>query len=158
MNEKETIKQELDELSPFLSKLRAEQADDGFATPPRYFRQLTETVLAQSQPTTPFIGFWQRIAFWLQPKYVGYALAAIVVLAITVPLFWPQPEADLPGISSEEAIAYIEANLSDFDTELLLQEVEGLDATDFDVPPEDVEEYLQENMNDWTIEELETLF
>ncbi len=146
------------EVHAIADRLKAEQPDDGFSTPARYFRHLSETVLAQSQGRTTPISFWQRLSIWLQPQYIGYALAAIVVLAIALPVFWPQPETDLPGISSEDAVAYIEANLTDFDTELLLQEVEGLNAADFAVPQEDVEDYLQENMDDWTIEELETLF
>jgi len=161
MENKENIKQELEELSPFLAKLKSEHPDDGFETPPQYFRQLTEEVLAKSQPkSTPAStqNWWQRLAVWLQPKHVGYALMAVVLLAIAVPLLWPAPPTELPNVSSEEAVAYIEAHLSDFDTELLLHEVEDLDAAYFDLPQEGVEEYLQENMEDWTIEELENLF
>jgi len=161
MEDKKHIQEELQELSPFLSKLKSDTPKDGFEVPPAYFRQLTDELLDKSQakPTASSENFawWQRWTFWLQPKYVGYGLAAILLL-IAIPLFFLPQHSAPEDVSSEDALMYVEANLSDFDTELLLLEVDRLDGAYYDIPQDEVEEYLRENMSDWSIEELETLF
>ncbi|MEZ5042674.1 MAG: hypothetical protein R2828_22440 [Saprospiraceae bacterium] len=170
MREKEKIKQELEEIAPFLARIKAQDQDNGFRVPPDYFKQLTANVLAaveqeavdhSSKRTNPWAwgqALWNAI--W-QP-HLAYAFATIVcLLCIGFWLFKPVEVLPDLAFNKEELEAYVIANINDFDTDLLMEaysetSMDALDATETEGPAlmEDSLEEIIQQMDEGSFESL----
>lgn len=170
MREKEKIKQELEEIAPFLAKIKAQDQDNGFRVPPDYFKQLTANVLEKveqeaadhsSKSTYPWTwgqALWN--AFW-RPQ-LAYAFATIAcLLCIGLWLFKPvETQPDL-AFNKEELEAYVIANINDFDTDLLMEayseaSMDALDAAEMEgsaLMEDSLEEIIQQ-MDEGSFESL----
>lgn len=138
MDRKDEIKQELEEISPLLAKLKK---DNPFEVPANYFERLPDQIMEQAKLTpverpVPQISWLDRLiasfAFMLRPQ-VAFGLLCLVALTWTSLYLWNNP-TETPGLAttSEEMLIenYIAANIDDFDTEILAEvalEEEGLE-------------------------------
>jgi len=169
--QKNEIREELNELSPFLSKMKEEE--NGFKVPQNYFKTLPNQVfqklgsepspLSTAQNSSP--GFWNNfnisIQSLLKPKY---ALAfSTVVLMLLVGVFWmnnSSEPATYANLTSEEIQNYISDNIDEFEEELLvtidfgfedIQSSEDIEVDDY------LDEIIDEIIDEIEIEDLEEL-
>ncbi|MCB0638333.1 MAG: hypothetical protein KDC54_17005 [Lewinella sp.] len=115
--------------------------------PAGYFDRLADEVLAKAQAPAPTARLRVRSRRWL-------AVAAAVAVLVLASVWWlrPTPAADnlaLDDIPEDAILAYIEDNITEFDTELLEDLVAETDDTwelpaDLELSPEAVEQYLQD--------------
>ncbi len=175
MENKESLRKELEKLSPRLARLKEEP--DGMRIPGQYFEELpdrlmefiqaeteSEPVLAPPPLTT---GWAQWIRAWLaplqRPQWAG-ALALIALLAIG--LWWFRPAAETVSapadpfaqLAPEEIQVYIEKNIQNFDTDLLLELTDEVDDAEEDSLPElrEDDDAVDEDL-DRLLQELEDL-
>ena len=176
MKRREEIREELEQLSPLLAKMKEE--DPGFRVPENYFQQLPDEIMARmeqekSQEASPSIqaSWWDQflhsLQFLLQPRY-AMALAAILLL-IVAGIWWLRPtETVYTGdiawnkVSSEEITNYIANNIQDFEAELLFKATPGLDQQSIlhgtDIDNATLDNYLEDIIDDLEVEDLEYLF
>ena len=177
MSEKDEIREELQRLSPLLSKMK-EDGKQPFRAPEGYFQGLPEEVLRRAKAEEGLVresrpvAQNRKVGAWLQwllfpRRAVGLAMALLLVAAGTY-LFWPRsasynPEEALAGISVEEAQAYVSENIGDFELEVLLDAavVSAEDVPQIELLPdvgqEDIDRYLDEVLDDISLDELEEL-
>ncbi len=168
MSNTDKIREELEELSPFLSKMKGK--GDGMKMPEGYFDQLSENVLKQihqegvqeapvEKPAGP--NWLDRLAegFWalFQPRLaVAFATVALLLAAGWFLLRQPATELD-----ADELESYIVANLDGFDTEMLMEvSFENEDwnlLQDTDWNDEAIEEYLEDHLDEIDDLDLENL-
>jgi hypothetical protein len=146
---KEEFEKELNELSPFLAKLKEQETKEPFRTPKFYFDTLADRVLEQAQTTPPEakrapllskesirpynqlhrakMRLYNGLSSLLQPRM---ALASAVLLAIAAwyfvgrrPTIQPLP-TETAVISPTEIKTYIEENIEDFDEHLIAEHIE----------------------------------
>ena len=179
MSEKDKIREELKRLSPLLSKMKEDNGQP-FRAPEGYFQGLPDEVLRRAraeeglvrksrpvaQNNGSGVGAWLQW-LWLPRRAVGLAMALLLAVAGAY-LFWPQPasyssEEALSGISSEEAQAYVSENIGEFELEALLDAavVSADDVPEIELLPdvgeEDIDRYLDEVIDDISLDELEEL-
>ena len=170
MKEKDKIKDELNELSPFLSNLKKKNS---FQVPPNYFEQMQREVLTKAKqleekkpaPSSWISQLMDQLSQLLQPKF-ALALTGVAALVIFI-LFRLSPnemtlqELNLADISSEEMQDYLADNLEDIDDDMLLEMSDELSETYFtptmDYPEEDVDMILDDLINDIDDKALEDL-
>jgi hypothetical protein len=176
MKRKEDIRKELEELSPFLAKLKKEK--DGFEVPVDYFQGLSDQIMdrikAEEQPApqaSPATPAWvtqvkQAIQWLVQPQY-ALAIASVAILLVAG-WWWnqsntlrPSSDALFAELSQEDILNYIDQNIENFGTELVTAVEQSPGTQDIlpAVPLEEeaVEEYLDEILNELNDEELEEL-
>ena len=171
MENKDEIRKELEELSPFLSKMK--KGKEGFEVPANYFKQLPDLIMDRIQeeeapsysvaPTTNWLDqIIERIQLLLQPQY-AMALASVAILIVASIFFFGQNNklADattLAEVSDEEISSYVMSNVEEFDMDLLMEvmdeeileeELENESSTD--------DNYLDDIIDDLSDEELEEL-
>ncbi len=174
MNRKNEIKKELEEISPLLSELEKEKS--GFRVPDNYFKEMQNEVFLnlRTAPETekPAPSFIQKIIteslrtleLLTQPRYAlrlaGFALIVTVGVIIFQKLGNPVEQEYLVGISAEDAMDYVTANIDDFEFEDVL-EVAQVSPDELYAIPESsdelIEEYIDEIIDDFEIEELEEM-
>lgn len=181
MRKQDDLKQELEELSPLLHKLKAQ--DNPFKTPEGYFSSLPDELIArlrnEAQPlSAPVRPTWsdrllEFLESLMQPR-LAVSLATVVILVVTG-LLWLRPETSietagteqlalLSDLSAEEVNDYVTENIEAFEEEELMVavaesgiEVESsLPAIDLDL--EAIEDYMDEAIQEMDEEDLETLF
>lgn len=165
MESRNDIRDELNELSPLLSKL---DKREGFQVPPRYFEKLTHEVLQKATTeSTPVqtVPQWQQslsniwAAIW-QPK-MAMALATITLLVVATTFFFnngsevTDPLAELSAISDEELNLYIEENFDELDMVLYADINES--SEDGLIPSNLDDETLNELFDDFDMSEFEEL-
>lgn len=174
MKNKNELRDELEELSPFLAK-QWEQGE-GFKVPKDYFRSLPEEVLKKVREEQPTVAEPQRnwlddLAMFfqslLQPRY-AVAIASVAVLVIAGVLLFDgtdQVGVDVPQIASVEEIPdealenYLTENIDDFSTDLLEEHfAEGNMGHLPGLELEDMEQYLDDALDDMDLDDLEELF
>lgn len=189
MREKDNIKDELNELSPFLAKLR--KSDDGFEVPEDYFQSFESNLMARikaeeevknwspsattSTESTQPASWMSKVLTWLKTPQISisFAMVLVIIVAISVILQPTMPngataemisvEEAISDISTEEMLAYVEANVEQFDETLLSEVVEIEVVEDIKVEEtiqvetptletietEELEQYLEENIGDF---------
>ncbi len=162
MDRKEEIRKELEEISPFLSKLEKENP---FEVPYGYFDKMQREVLEQTKgenPAAASVSIWKQIsAFMLQPRMAMGGLA-IVLVAWSGLFLWRQQEVVEPLADQEwvlEANAYIAANIDEFDDELLSELVfeayaSTEESTDVEAEEEQLMNEILDELEDVDIEDL----
>ncbi len=168
MESRKDIQDELNELSPLLSKL---EKREGFQVPPRYFEKLTQEVLHNvTTESTPIVSVpqWQQnlsniwAAIW-QPK-MAMGLATIALLAVATTFFFDSgtttdPLAELSNISDEELDFFIEENIDEYDMALLadIDDATSESALSSDIDDDILNELYQQTIDDIDVLELEEL-
>ena len=129
MDRKKEIKEELEQISPFLAGLKKEQ---NFKVPTNYFNDLQEDLWKQVQPqpqretqSTPKRTWLEEIELALaslfQPR-MALSLASLLLL-LTVGWYFMQPPVDSNSIADaslptlEEVSDYLADHLDDFDAD-----------------------------------------
>ncbi len=166
------IKKELQELSPLLSTLKEQQAP--FRVPEGYFDTLQDDVWiriqaeqalpekakeAQASKWASILSAWQVL---LSPRLaITFATLTIV---ITAGIFWfssqeQEIENPLAMLTASEAAAYIQENIHEFDTELLIQVSTTYPDLNIilenNLNEKEIEQYLQEVIDELDDESLE---
>ena len=125
MDNKNEIKDELKKISPFLSKIKKE---DAFKVPENYFQSLPDQILEQirdnknlfekerSQVTWPD-QLMKYIAVLFQPK-VAATFATVVALILAAVYFSQKPTDQLDG-TDQSVTNYVAENIDEFDAEML---------------------------------------
>lgn len=116
----------------------------GFTTPDNYFTDFTEKVILQLPTTKPKV-----ISIWSKNKKVVYAVAAVLVLSLSIPYIYVL-QNDSNEVSNKEIENYLTYNstLTDDDIVELLdnEDIERLNISS-DLEDKDVEEVLTGNAN-----------
>ncbi len=175
MKNRDELRKELDEFSPFLKKMK--ERDEGFKVPGDYFKSLPDEVLNKIKPDVPASRSWmdELAAFvqrlW-QPRYALALATAVVLVVAAVWIFdqnknpesqQPIAEAMLNDIPDELLQNYVSNNIGDFDKELILEtHFAGQDAKSLpDISPrpsaDELERYLDENIDEIDLKDLEDL-
>lgn len=159
-------KKELKELSPLLSELRA--ANEGFEVPEGYFDQLQQEMLEKAigpleiERTNiaerPVI---LRVLKNHQARWI--AIAASVLLLILAGWWFSKPDlrvdADqfaLVEVSTEEANAYLDAHVEDYELALLVEELDQ-PMTNLQAPPA-LDPQMEELLEEIELDDLEEFF
>lgn len=166
MKSKDELEKELEELSPFLQKMKGRE--EGFRVPKNYFRALPDEVLKKSLPakSTWLDELESFIHGLFQPKY-SLAMAAVLVLVVAAVCIFqnnktqtapPVAGAILQEIPDEVLQAYVSTNISDFDKALIL-EMNYPESTLPDIAPKpttsEVEQYLENHIDELDLDDLE---
>lgn len=172
MKPDKNIQEELENLSPFLAKMRKEEKNP-FALPANYFDTLADNVLEQcgveeksivktQQPSIldTITNFIQSL---FEPRY-ALAFAAIAVLIIaSVSIFSTDTggnDSSSIALTNGETESYIIANIDEFEEDLITDALAEANITDFstlDIGDEDLELYLDDLLEDIDEEGLEEL-
>jgi anti-sigma-K factor RskA len=173
---KDDIHDELKGLSPLLDQLK--DKGDGMSAPPDYFSRLNERVMqrleAEGEIRTP-----EPVRFWsvaVNRTRMAVAAAAAVVLLLTA-WWWMRPaetplvadtgvqeEMTVDSLTQEDAEAYIQENIMEFDAEMLAAEFDEPTSPESTMPTttkknttNTPQEDLDDVLDDLTEEELEDL-
>lgn len=164
----EEVNQELEQLSPLLARIKPELPD---AEPPaRYFVDMQESVLrkarqealARPKAGAGIMAWLQQLALWFrplqQPRYAMAFATLALVIAAAVWILVPRHQADLMAdanetLTQDEILAYIETNIEDFDTYLLLAALD--DNSLMEVAPTGLDEKAREDLLDAILKELD---
>lgn len=152
MKEEKNIQDELNELSPFLAKLR--KPDNGFDVPQNYFQNFesnlmarikaeeevekwspSSTISAESSTSPSRIS---KVLNWLKTPQISISFAMILVIIVAINVLLQPIKSDeilvdstlidvekaISNVSTEEMLAYVEENVEQFDETLLSEVVE----------------------------------
>lgn len=172
MNRKKEIRDELQELSPFLSSMK--EKEQPFTVPKDYFKQLPDEILAKVQPekmmqketqVSWLDRFVAELQWLLQPR-PALALATVAILIMAGIFFFNNStpavsDVQWADISEEEINAYVASNIEEFETDLLWQH-SSLDAddelsTELEFDDEELDVIIDEIIDDLPLEDIEEL-
>lgn len=153
------IRKELEEIAPRLAKLQ--RPEDVPPVAGNYFHNLKIDVLQAYDERkvvpgqTDRSGWWSFLALPKRPA-MAMAFATLTLLVVATILMWPEKqEADVfAELKTEEIYSYIEANIDDFEVELLMQSglasqnslFQGLEA-------DGLEDYILDEIQEWDEDE-----
>lgn len=150
------VKKEIESLiqNPQFTKI-----EEGYSIPKNYFTDLQNSVIASNiERPVANQNWWER--FWsilLQPR-LQIAFATLSVMAIGFFFLFPKQSSDFTfaSISEAELDQYIDDNIGDFDENLFINLVEITeDEAILDINfEEDIDSYLEENIDLFEAEEL----
>ena len=174
---KKEVQDELSSISPMLSKMKQEQ-EDPFRVPHNYFEQLPDDIMrqlkaeaapepAKTQGISWIDRMLESLTVLLQPR-MAVAFASMALLIVAAFFFLQSPGEESPyvaeiqeDISEQEIAAYIEANIDEFDAELLFAEsdspYEDLQDNSLEVEDEELDEYMDDLIDELDESELEQL-
>ena len=181
MSERDKIREELEGLSPLLSKMKGESRHP-FRVPEGYFDGLPDEVLRRARAEEGLVrdglpaqgrakkagGLAGWLQWWLMPRQaIGLAMA-LVLLAAGAYLFWAQSGLSaagevLAGISEEEAKAYVSENIGEFGLDLMVEAAivseEGIPGVEVlpEIDEVEIDRYLDDYLEDISLDELEEL-
>jgi hypothetical protein len=163
---KEDIENELRELSPFLADLKRQQPDTNgkgqpFRTPKFYFDNLADRVKEKTQPVAPpqyqakksiFLQIEEWVSVLMEPRW-AMAMVTMAILAVGSWFYLKeettQTKEMLTEITNDDIQEYIEANIEDFDENLLTENASNTSDTEGgilkDMTDEEIEQYLKEH-------------
>jgi len=168
MDSPKDIKSELEEISPFLSKV------DKPAPPildPAYFENMQAAILskiaANDEDSKPIINFEpnfaQKITAYITTSRLAYA-ATLLMLVFGIAgdssanqfLAW---EGSFSSLEENEILNYLSSNVADIDQVLFafLIDTDASAAAFQDIESDDIEYFLDKNLLDLESEELESL-
>lgn len=175
MSDRQDIKSELEQLSPYLAKLKSEGLPPP-EVPDAYFESLPDDVLIRAKAEESLIGRVRKEQYSSEQKPVAWsewfnwrpvlALASLLLLAVAVYWFYPfatpgqaGEEMALERLEVEDINNYITQNISEFDMALML-EAEMIDQVSLEgilsdgLPEEVLDEYLDEILEDMDLQDL----
>lgn len=167
MKNQDDIQKELQELSPLLAKLKAKEQKP--EVPENYFQslpnQVWEQIKLQPAPQRPVAppSAWERLLkglqVLLQPRVVvSLATFAVLITAGIYFLNFGANTSKLTGnqeLTAEEITAYINDNLSQFDTEILMNATSDLSDNSI-LPASEFSEEEMDLMMEEIIKDLDT--
>ena len=163
----------MNELSPFLAEQK--RKEEGFKVPVDYFQSLPDEVLRRIGPMSPEPSL-QPESNWLdqltafveglfQPRYaLAYATTLALLVAVVYLISGPADgtavtaEVKLEQISGEAIESYLAENIEFLGTDLLEENFAAGDTeitTDLEL--EEMEDYLDDELDDLSIDDLEEL-
>ncbi len=169
MNNNNDIREELEGLSPFLSKQK--NRPEGFEIPKDYFKSLPNMVMdkVKEKPVIyqePSSNWVDEIITMLQglfqPRY-AVAIASVAILLVAGIYFTADSEnpAPLTALLSEvpdEALDnYISENIDDFDVALFEEHIDDSENMSPTLNLDGDDELLEELLDDLSVEDLEDL-
>lgn len=170
MKNNEAIKKELEELSPLLSKIKAQESK--MEVPENYFDALPDQIweqiklMPQPERAKPSISWWAKLQagmqnLWQPRLAVGLATFAVLIVA-GIYFLQPNDTTDpFDQLTAEEVTAYMSQNVEEFDAAMLVDamgdnvNVGILSSSDFD--DAEIEQLLNkviEEMDEASIEDL----
>lgn len=178
MKDKEALKKELESLSPLLRKLKEQDLD--LKVPKNYFKSLPDEVwgkirdshqplpVSQKNQTNWYQHFLETISGLFQPR-MAMALGLGLLMIVAGVTIWKYnkkpletPMVGIENISSGDVLDYLQTNIEDLDSELLLDLELTDQQTDFfnelDLEESEIDEYLKNNLDDIDHVTLENLF
>ena len=171
MKNKDELRDELNELSPFLAKRKG--IEEGFKVPKDYFSSLPDEVMKKVLPESPPIvepqrawldGLAEFVQSLFRPRYaLAYAMVAVLIVAGIYFIFPAEfdgtsPVVDINEITGEEIEMYLAENIETVSTDLLEEHyVESGAETLPSLELEEVEEYLDDALDDIDLDDLEEL-
>lgn len=156
-------KKELREIAPFLADLR--EQGTGFQVPEDFFSKLQEEVMekvhSESEGDSPSV---ERPVFRiLRGGGRVWAAAAAVAALFLAGLWFLQPGSDLSSIplamediSTEEASAYLDATLEDYDLALIVEALDTPEEEEALFP--ELDPQMEEFLEALDLEEIEAIF
>jgi hypothetical protein len=162
MKEKENIQQELNQHAPLLAEVRKNLEP----VPEGYFDTLSDRVLAaagENQASPLQVVHTRRGQKWARGLKIA---AAVAILAVAAAGLWPfmasgsAETVSLADLKQEEAAAYIQSNIRNFELGLM-QEADLLDEATvehIDVFPQLEEVPLEDYLEDLEYEDIEAYF
>ncbi len=167
------ILEELEELSPILTKLKKSSAAN-FRVPDDYFEKLTDSVASKIHFEPAAVSRKEvltaqpsRWAIFLQNLWQPYRVIQFASLFMLLGAGWwwmskPQKNilSDATAFSSEEVRSYIDQNLEDFDEQSLIKSTlleADMESLTPKMEEKDVEKYLHESLDGLTDKDLEKL-
>jgi hypothetical protein len=173
-NRKNEIKEELNNLSPMLHKLK--EQDEPFKVPQGYFNRFQEDLLGQLKETEQsenkapapwsFQTLLDQLAWLLQPRMALALSSVLIVLVAGWFLFNKNTEShnqelNFAALSVEEIQQYIDSNLDDFDEETVQQVAQDNQTIQMiphnGIDTKELDQYLNDMMEDLDPEDLEEL-
>jgi glutaredoxin 2 len=132
-----------------------------FKTPKFYFDNLADRVIEKTQPVAPpqyqatksiFSQIEEWVSVLMQPRW-AMAMASVVILAVGSWFYLKketiQTNETLTEITNDDIQEYIEANIEDFDENLLAENASNTPDTEGgilkDMTDEEIEQYLKEH-------------
>lgn len=171
MKNQNEVQKELQELSPLLAKLKAQEQKQN--VPENYFQslpnQVWEQIKLQPAPERPVkpLGVWERwmnaLQILLQPR-VAVSLATFAVL-ILAGIYFLKPDASAAPVknelTAEDITSYIKANIQEFDTDLLMEATADLPnqsiLPESNLSEEDIDLMMEEIIKDTDTKTLEEM-
>lgn len=173
MEKDPNINEELEGLSPFLSKLPKKE---GYKVPYQYFEVLPDQIMEQLNPakeepagTAAPSEKWSVLGWFAQWRSTqrALALASFLILVIAGWTIFSTSTSVIPNnadalasnITSSDAASYIANNLEDFDLDLLAEDMNtSIEETDvLDLDQEELQQYIEDefldDLDDDTLEE-----
>lgn len=181
---KKEIAEELNELAPFLAKLKKEKKQEQHL-PAEYFNNFEDRLrsrIREEEALTPKIratqqkdnSFWSKISWLFRPQYtMGLATVAILVVVglnlfnqPTETLVKQTPEQLFAQLTTEDLTIYINNNIEDFSTEDIIQTMDEQTLKEFpssekvfrdakaDIPPQSSNSSTKLSIDDLTEEEI----
>jgi hypothetical protein len=169
--EKEKIREELEQWSPRLAKLK-DDPQTPFQLPENYFHRLTQEIMEQvslePKPATPprpgAARPWRQWLSGLLTPRLATGLAAVALL-LAAALLWLRPPAgpgELPAaaeLTTQEMTDYIAAHIDDFELEMLAEAAEDEGTMSLQrTESEELDLYLDEIIDELELEDLQELF
>lgn len=175
MKNKDDIRDELNEISPFLANRK--ESGEGFQVPKNYFSSLPDEVMQKVQTEASPIeearptwldGLADFLQSIFQPRY-ALAYASVAVLMVAGVYLWkneshtigssPLAEVEIADLSDETIENYLSENIETISTDMFEAyfadgEIQRMPSLELD----EMEEYLHEDIDDIRLEELEELF
>jgi len=163
MTNKDNIQEELTEIAPFLAGLKKESS---FEIPKDYFKELPDAILQQvleepSKSSVKSPALFEQFILALQwlinpPRLAGLATVLLLVGGIFFMVNQNPTTAEI-AISEDEINSYIVANIEDFEEDLILEFTEENDFSNLfqDIDDEDLDKYLESELDDLDVDVLE---
>ncbi len=163
--EKDKIIRELQGLDSSLAKWKQEGKEEGFQVPDGYFAQLQQELKAKLEEPTEVEQIAKgKLIPMRQRRWLSIAASVLVLLAAGT--FWWQTSNQMSVIdpSNNELADYVQANLDDFELELLTKYVATDEDPDLNILPtedplesEEMDQLIDDLMEDMDWSEIEEL-
>lgn len=171
----EDIKKELEDISPFLSKLRKEPA--GFSIPDGYFQQLTAEIMEKagaSSEMIPTTTIWYKrlpnvLSAFFNSVYRPWVAISAFLIVVTLTWFFIQKDSNDSNLAFQNSdltysdlTQYVHENIDEFDTEMLIKALSKEE--DISLLPylqlsnKETDEVFEELIDEIDIQDLEDLF
>lgn len=178
MRKQTDLKEELEDLSPLLAKIK-KQDGKPFEVPEGYFGSLPDDVLIRlrntaPEPLAPKASWLDQLVnalhYLLQPRLAAGLVTAVVLVVAGV--FWLRPKAQtaapvdqfelLADLSVDEVSAYVVEHIDVFEEEDLIvaaaKDMPQEAAPTINLDAADVEQYMEDAIQEMDEEDLESLF
>lgn len=167
MKNRAAVQQELNELSPFLAKIKAQGTQPD--VPEHYFQalpnQIWEQIKLQPQPIVKQPNRWEQflnyLQLLLQPRLALSLATFVILLAAGIYFIQIQTKPSVNSqaeLTADEITDYINDNLQEFDTDLLIEastDASGSILPEGSLEGAETDEMMEELIEDMEVEDLD---